>query len=103
MAHSHLPDYWRRMFECPFYQTNWIDMIECEAGYISFDTREGIRKFMDLACDSNYLDCPIYKAKMIDYDVKEREERDKRRADKKLGETDRIVGEKKCGVRREQD
>lgn len=66
-------DYWRRAFGCPFYQNNGEDILRCEAGHIRFDTREGIQNFLD-TCEVKYLSCPIYKARMIDYEVKEREE-----------------------------
>ena len=66
-------DYWRRAYECPFYQTNQEYEVRCEAGLIKFTTVEGVQNFLN-TCETEYRRCPIYKALMIDYDTKEREE-----------------------------
>ena len=65
-------EYWRRAYECPFYLTNKIGHVECEAATIYFNTKPGIRSFLN-TCETGYKDCPIYKSLMIDYDEKEKE------------------------------
>lgn len=71
-----MQEYWRMYCECPFYETNNICMVKCEVGKLYFDTREGTKYFLE-TCVSGYKECPIYKAKQIDYDEKERIERER--------------------------
>ena len=66
-------DYWRRAYECPFYQTNQEYELRCEAGVVRFTTTDGMQNFLN-TCETEYRRCPIYNSLMIDYDVKEREE-----------------------------
>lgn len=71
-----MQEYWRRYVECPFYLTNQYQMVQCEVGRITFNTSKGVKHLLDNTCVSGYKDCPIYKAKQIDYDEMERIERE---------------------------